>query len=292
MPACRPPGRGSRRSNAEYQPCSSPCDAFRPYPNRPQSRFDNGEARFVASRPHRDRAHPAPCLRFSSTILSDGVMIIDCHGHYTTEPKDLHRFRKEQTEAVKNKSPMPSRASLKMSRRRNPRERRRRPAQAAARARHRPHDLLAARLRHGPSYRRLRVSLEWSQICNDLIHRVCTLFPKNFIGVCQLPQIARRAADLFDQGARALRARARLRRLQPQSRPVRRLLQRAAADRQVVVSVLREDDRARRAGDDPRLAAAAIRRSTPPARTISTPTPWRSCSSSCPTCSRISRSSS
>ena len=33
-------------------------------------------------------------------------MIIDCHGHYTTEPKDLHRFRKEQTEAAnaKNKS--------------------------------------------------------------------------------------------------------------------------------------------------------------------------------------------
>ena len=37
------------------------------------------------------------------------------------------------------------------------------------------------------------------------------------------------------------------------------------------------------------IAAAAIRRSTPPARTTSTPTPWRSCSSSCPTCSRISR---
>ena len=31
-------------------------------------------------------------------------MIIDCHGHYTTEPKDLHRFRKDQTEAVKNKT--------------------------------------------------------------------------------------------------------------------------------------------------------------------------------------------
>ena len=27
-------------------------------------------------------------------------MIIDCHGHYTTEPKDLHRFRKDQTEAA------------------------------------------------------------------------------------------------------------------------------------------------------------------------------------------------
>ena len=37
---------------------------------------------------------------FPPTILSDGVMIIDCHGHYTTEPKDLHRFRKDQTVAV------------------------------------------------------------------------------------------------------------------------------------------------------------------------------------------------
>ena len=42
-------------------------------------------------------------------------MIIDCHGHYTTEPKDLHRFRKDQTEAVKNKAPLPPRAGLKMS---------------------------------------------------------------------------------------------------------------------------------------------------------------------------------
>src|SRR6516164_11248575 len=42
-------------------------------------------------------------------------MIIDCHGHYTTEPKDLHRFRKDQTEAVKNKTALPLRAGLKMS---------------------------------------------------------------------------------------------------------------------------------------------------------------------------------
>ena len=32
------------------------------------------------------------------------------------------------------------------------------------------------------------VSREWTEICNDLIHRVVTLYPKNFIGVCQLPQ--------------------------------------------------------------------------------------------------------
>src|ERR1700693_643962 len=45
------------------------------------------------------------------------AMIIDCHGHYTTEPKDLHRFRKDQTAAAnaKDKTAMPSRAALKMS---------------------------------------------------------------------------------------------------------------------------------------------------------------------------------
>jgi len=31
-------------------------------------------------------------------------------------------------------------------------------------------------------------SLAWTRACNDLIHRVCTLFPKNFVPVCQLPQ--------------------------------------------------------------------------------------------------------
>jgi 4-oxalmesaconate hydratase len=31
-------------------------------------------------------------------------------------------------------------------------------------------------------------SLHWTQHCNDLIHRVCGLYPDNFIGVCQLPQ--------------------------------------------------------------------------------------------------------
>src|SRR6185369_14924696 len=188
MPACRPPGRGSRRSNAEYQPCSSPCDAFRPYPNRPQSRFDNGEARFVASHAHRDRAHPAPCLRFSSTILSDGVMIIDCHGHYTTEPKDLHRFRKEQTEAVKNKSPMPSKASLKMS---DDEIRESVEGAQLKLQRERGTDVTIFSPRASGMGHHIgdeSVSLEWSQICNDLIARVISLYPSNFIGVCQLPQ--------------------------------------------------------------------------------------------------------
>jgi 4-oxalmesaconate hydratase len=32
------------------------------------------------------------------------------------------------------------------------------------------------------------MSKEWTSLCNDMIHRVVSLFPENFIGVCQLPQ--------------------------------------------------------------------------------------------------------
>jgi 4-oxalmesaconate hydratase len=31
-------------------------------------------------------------------------------------------------------------------------------------------------------------SLHWTQHCNDLIQRVCALYPANFVAVCQLPQ--------------------------------------------------------------------------------------------------------
>ena len=32
------------------------------------------------------------------------------------------------------------------------------------------------------------ISKIWARACNDLIHRVVSLYPENFIGVCQLPQ--------------------------------------------------------------------------------------------------------
>ena len=65
--------------------------------------------------------------------------------------------------------------------------------------------------------------------------------------------VAGRADREFDRRAGALRDRARLHRLQSESRSVRRPLDVAAADRPALVSVLREDGRARRAGDGPRL---------------------------------------
>jgi 4-oxalmesaconate hydratase len=32
------------------------------------------------------------------------------------------------------------------------------------------------------------VSTQWTRICNDLVYRVCELYPRNFVPVCQLPQ--------------------------------------------------------------------------------------------------------
>ncbi len=45
----------------------------------------------------------------------------------------------------------------------------------------------------------------WAGACNELIHRVCSLFPQNFIGVAMLPQSARRLAEELHRRDRPLR---------------------------------------------------------------------------------------
>src|SRR5580765_6642495 len=117
-------------------------------------------------------------------------MIIDCHGHYTTEPKDLHRFRKEQTAAAnaKDKAAMPPRSGLKMS---DDEIRESIEADQLKFQRERGTDLTIFSPRASGMGHHIgdeSVSREWTEICNDLIHRVVTLYPKNFVGVCQLPQ--------------------------------------------------------------------------------------------------------
>jgi 4-oxalmesaconate hydratase len=115
-------------------------------------------------------------------------MIIDCHGHYTTAPAPLQRFRDQQIAALKTSTDLPASAAtpisddeirdslenaqLKLQRERgtdltifSPR--------ASAMAHHIGNETTSAR---------------WSQACNDLIHRVVGLYPDNFVGVCQLPQ--------------------------------------------------------------------------------------------------------
>src|SRR5712671_2427062 len=114
-------------------------------------------------------------------------MIIDCHGHYTTEPKDLHRFRKDQTAAAnaKDKAAMPPRSGLKMS---DDEIRESIEANQLKFQRERGTDLTIFSPRASGMGHHIgdeSVSLEWTQICNDLIHRVVTLYPKNFVG-CNL----------------------------------------------------------------------------------------------------------
>src|SRR5262249_16402169 len=150
--------------------------------------FDNGEARFVAfGRCRRGISVPRSRAR-AHTPKSDGVMIIDCHGHYTTEPKDLLRWRKEQIENVKEPGKQPSKASLKVS---DDEIRESLEGAQLKLQRERGTDVTIFSPRamgmshHIGDY---NVSLAWSQVCNEMIHRVCTLYPENFIGVCQLPQ--------------------------------------------------------------------------------------------------------
>ncbi|MFN2460666.1 MAG: amidohydrolase family protein [Candidatus Velthaea sp.] len=115
-------------------------------------------------------------------------MIIDAHGHYTTEPPALHDFRKRQVAAAGDGSARPARASLQIS---DDDIRAGIEGAQLRLQRERGTDLTIFSPRAsgmGHHVGDFSMSLEWTQICNELIHRVCTLYPQSFIGVCQLPQ--------------------------------------------------------------------------------------------------------
>ncbi|WP_375465878.1 amidohydrolase family protein [uncultured Methylobacterium sp.] len=114
--------------------------------------------------------------------------MIDCHGHYTTEPAAMLDWRKRQIAAINDGAQSPSPASLKVSddeirqsltgkQLRVQAERGISTALFSPRAGGMGHHIGNA-----------RTSLDWSVVSNDMIHRVATLFPRNFVGVCQLPQ--------------------------------------------------------------------------------------------------------
>ncbi|MBZ5633458.1 MAG: amidohydrolase [Acidobacteriia bacterium] len=115
-------------------------------------------------------------------------MIIDCHGHYTTAPKALQDYRDAQIAALKDPSQPPYdgkinisddqiRESLEGAQLKLQRERGTDVTIFSPRASAMAHHIGTA-----------MTSADWSRHCNDLIHRVCTLYPSNFVGVCQLPQ--------------------------------------------------------------------------------------------------------
>jgi 4-oxalmesaconate hydratase len=115
-------------------------------------------------------------------------MIIDCHGHYTTEPAPLLDWRKQQIAALGDPAKGPATAALKIS------DDEIRQSLEGAQLRlqkERGTDLTifsprAAGMSHHIGT--AETSRAWSEVCNDLIHRVTQLYPANFVGVCQLPQ--------------------------------------------------------------------------------------------------------
>jgi 4-oxalmesaconate hydratase len=114
-------------------------------------------------------------------------MIIDCHGHYTTAPKPLKDWRQRQIDSLKDTALTPKappvmsddeiRESLETAQLKSMRDR------GVDFTIFSP---IAGQMGHHIGNR--NTSETWSAICNELIHRVCNLYPEKFVGVCQLPQ--------------------------------------------------------------------------------------------------------
>ena len=115
-------------------------------------------------------------------------MVIDCHGHFTTAPRALGQWRDRQIKAFEESGARLSAAELHIS------DDEIVTAIADGQLklqRERGTDVTlfspgAGKMAH--HYGDAETSLAWSQVANDLIARVCGLFPGSFVGVCQLPQ--------------------------------------------------------------------------------------------------------
>ena len=114
-------------------------------------------------------------------------MVIDCHGHYTTAPKQLQSFRDEQIAALNDPQAAPPQALASIS---DDQLRESVQPQLTFQT-DRGTDVTIFSPRASAMAHHIgdaATSLDWTRHCNDLIHRVCALFPQNFVGVCQLPQ--------------------------------------------------------------------------------------------------------
>ena len=116
-------------------------------------------------------------------------MIIDCHGHYTTAPAALGDYRDAQQAALRidanargakgviGISDDEIRASLEGAQLKLQRERGTDLTIFSPRASWMGHHI-------GNEH----TSRFWTEHCNELVRRVCDLYPQNFAPVCQLPQ--------------------------------------------------------------------------------------------------------
>ncbi len=115
-------------------------------------------------------------------------MIVDCHGHFTTTPPAHQTFRDAQLDRLRDpRLPPPEPAAI---------------GDDELRAAIEPNQLRlmdergidvtlfsprASGMEHHVAD--LPTAEAWARACNDLVHRVTTLYPERFVGVCQLPQV-------------------------------------------------------------------------------------------------------
>jgi 4-oxalmesaconate hydratase len=115
-------------------------------------------------------------------------MIIDCHGHFTTAPKQLLEWRKKQVDNANDPANQPKVSDLHIT----DDEIHKAIVEGQLKLQtERGGDLtifspIAGAMAHHLGNE--QTSQVWARVCNDLIHRVVTMFPDSFIGVCQLPQ--------------------------------------------------------------------------------------------------------
>ena len=114
-------------------------------------------------------------------------MIIDIHGHYTTEPQKLLAFRDKQLAGLADPMRKPATSELGIT----DEELLKSVEPQLKLQKERGSDLTifsprAAGMAHHVGTE--ATGVEWSRMSNDLIHRICTLLPKNFAPVGQLPQ--------------------------------------------------------------------------------------------------------
>ena len=116
-------------------------------------------------------------------------MIIDCHGHYTTTPPGVEAYRNAQKEAlVQNPDHLFEKGIMAVS---DDEIRDSIANNQLKLQQERGTDLTIFSPRAswmGHHVGNASTSAAWTAHCNDLIKRVCTLFPDNFAPVCQLPQ--------------------------------------------------------------------------------------------------------
>jgi 4-oxalmesaconate hydratase len=115
------------------------------------------------------------------------MLIIDCHGHYTTAPDAHQKFRDQQLAKLKDPlAPTPTPTKISDDEIRETIENNQLKLQKQRGADVTIFSPRASAMAHHVGDE--SVSQQWTRACNDLIKRVVDLYPENFVGVCQLPQ--------------------------------------------------------------------------------------------------------